>query len=373
MDYDIIIVGAGPAGLSTGLHLAQLAPHLLERTLILEREQHPRPKLCAGGVLPAAEACLRRLGLDLGDIPSVPVREMRLRYEDRAAAIRRRPVCFRAVRREVFDAWLADAARQRGLRLGENTRVRELALREGLVELVTDQGRFRARAVVGADGSKSLVRRLVARRPLHQTARLLEVRQPAGPENPRKGVALFDFSGIEDRLQGYVWDFPTPGVGEAMRTWGVYDSRIYPGLPRASLPEALEEGMLRHGGQLGAPLEGHPLRWFSARAAFSAPHILLVGDAAGTDPVVGEGISFALSYGEIAAGALQDAFARGDFSFADYRRRVLRHRAGRYLRRRVLGARLLYGVRNRFLLRALWPLIVWAAGTFFIDWTGGRE
>jgi len=33
--YDLIIVGAGPAGISTALHLAKIAPDMIERTLIL--------------------------------------------------------------------------------------------------------------------------------------------------------------------------------------------------------------------------------------------------------------------------------------------------------------------------------------------------
>lgn len=53
--YDVIIVGAGPAEISTALHLANLAPELITRTLILEKEGHLRPKLCGGGILPDAE------------------------------------------------------------------------------------------------------------------------------------------------------------------------------------------------------------------------------------------------------------------------------------------------------------------------------
>ena len=58
VDHDILIIGAGPAGLSTALHLAQLAPELVGRTLILEKAHHPRPKLCGGGLLPYVEVIL---------------------------------------------------------------------------------------------------------------------------------------------------------------------------------------------------------------------------------------------------------------------------------------------------------------------------
>jgi flavin-dependent dehydrogenase len=367
--FDIIIVGAGPAGLSTALHLAQSAPRLAEKTLILEQAHHPRPKLCAGGVLPGGEAYLRGLGLDMSAVPSIPVQEMRLQFEARRYVIRRKPVCFRTVRRDQFDAWLADAAREQGLELREGVRVREVRIHDGYAEVLTDGDTYRARVVVGADGAKGTVRRVVPRRPVSQIARLLEVRLPAVSQDGYQHQAIFDFSGVCLGLQGYVWDFPTPSEGCTMRTCGVYDSRVYPHLSRVSLRETLEQGLARHGRPAeDYQLEGHPFRWFHPRAALAAPHVLLVGDAAGTDPVVGEGISFALGYGEVAAGAVRDAFEHDDFSFAGYRGRVLRHRIGRYLSLRAAGACLLYGLRNRHLLRTIWPAVGWLAEHLMIDW-----
>jgi flavin-dependent dehydrogenase len=60
------------------------------------------------------------------------------------------------------------------------------------------------------------------------------------------------------------------------------------------------QGALARAGKSLDPhkLHGHPLRWFRRRGTFAAPHILLAGDAAGTDSLVGEGISFALGYGD---------------------------------------------------------------------------
>lgn len=385
MEYDIIIVGAGPAGLATGLNLAQSAPDLAQRTLILEREHHPRSKLCAGGVLPGAEACLRKLGLDISAVPSVPVWEMHLRFDGRSAVLRREPACFRVVRREQFDAWLADTARERGLAIQEGTRVLEVCPPhapghkaggdgpDGLVTVRTDRGAYRTRAVVGADGAQSTVRRAVVSTQARQVARLLEVRLPAAAEarNGGDGRAIFDFSWIPDGVQGYLWDFPSQGGGRAERTWGVYDSRTYRRVPTASLKPVLQGALARAGESLDQhKLEGHSLRWFRRRGTFAAPHILLAGDAAGTDSLVGEGISFALGYGEVAAAELRDAFAEREFSFGGYRRRIMAHQIGRSLSRRAVGAALLYGLRNRRLLWLLWPLIGWAADHFFFgrDW-----
>ena len=381
MDHDIIIVGAGPAGLSTGLHLAQLAPELAGRTLILEQARHPRPKLCAGGIMPGGEAWLRNLGLDLGNVPFVETHEARFLFEGRGFVVRRAPFVFRIVRRDEFDAWLADATRAQGLALQEDTRVRRVRCLEDLVEVETDRGTYRARAVVGADGATSVVRRLIPRQQSARASRLLEILVPDGLQagasrTMDRDRALLDFTCMADGVQGYVWDFPTMVQRQPMRTQGIFDSRVQSQAPRASLKGVLQEALARLGTVLdGYELDGHPLRWLHPRNLLSIPRVLLVGDAAGVDPLLGEGISFALGYGDVAAQALRDAFGRGDFSFKDYRERVLNHRIGRFLRRRAAVAGLIYRVHSRRLLRFLWwnlgPIVGWLAENVLVDWGDG--
>jgi flavin-dependent dehydrogenase len=101
-------------------------------------------------------------------------------------------------------------------------------------------------------------------------------------------------------------------------------------------------------------LAGHPVRWFNPEAEFARPHVVLAGDAAGVDVLFAEGISYALEYGTVVAEAVRDAFARQDFSFTDYRTRLLRHRLGRSLQRRALIARHLYRFRYPWLWSWLW-------------------
>jgi flavin-dependent dehydrogenase len=48
---DVAVIGGGPAGLSTALHLLQLDPSWSKRIIVLEEEIHPCHKLCAGGII----------------------------------------------------------------------------------------------------------------------------------------------------------------------------------------------------------------------------------------------------------------------------------------------------------------------------------
>ena len=60
---EILILCGGPSGLSTALHLMQIAPHLARQILILERGHYPRFKLCVD-----AEIILERLGLEVREV-----------------------------------------------------------------------------------------------------------------------------------------------------------------------------------------------------------------------------------------------------------------------------------------------------------------
>ena len=87
---------------------------------------------------------------------------------------------------------------------------------------------------------------------------------------------------------------------------------------------------------------------------------MLAGDAAGVDPLFGEGISFSLRHGRVAAAAIADAFARDDFSFAEYRRRQLDDPLLAHLPRRKRLADGVYRLRGALGWRPLWSLVPWA-------------
>jgi flavin-dependent dehydrogenase len=358
-EFAIVIVGGGPAGLSTALSLERLDRRLAQRALVLEKATYPRPKLCGGGVTRPADAYLAKLGLRI-DVPAMPIHAVRFQFEERSITVRSRNL-FRVVRRDEFDAALAHAARHRGLCIEEGVVVQDVRRIQDGVELETNHGPLRARVVVAADGANSTVRHKLGLngRPV-PIARLIEVLTPENPTVTPEfvdHVAVFDFTCVPEGVQGYVWDFPSLIRGRAYMNRGVFDSRMYP-QRRGDLRRVLATALQQRGCDLAeAQLMGHPERRFDPRATFAVPHVLLVGDAAGVDPLLGEGIAHALMYGGVAAEALSDAFARGDFRFSDYKARLLRSPVGRDLMFKVRLARLAYGLfRRRWSLRLAWIL-----------------
>jgi menaquinone-9 beta-reductase len=371
--HDLLIIGGGPSGLSTALHIAKDFPQLTSRVLVLEKARHPRPKLCAGGLVIDAEVLLQRLGLDASEVPHVDSDCIHFDFEAKGLKLRGpKRHALRVIRRDEFDYWLAINAKSRGIEMREGVAVRRVIPYQDHVFVETDQGDFRAQVVIGADGSNGVTRRCIfPNAPVH-TARVLEVLTPQHNDGRKEG-AYFDFFPVPNNIAGYVWDFPTQVRGEAMRCWGIYDTNILANEKRPQLKEPLAKEMSRVGFDLNTyEIKGHPIRWFSPENQMSVPRVLLVGDAAGADPFLGEGISIALGYGALAALEIGEAFVKNDFSFKNYRYRVLRSPLGQALVIRWLLTHVIYPLKWKWFQILVWrrmkPVVVLLAWIFVLNW-----
>jgi flavin-dependent dehydrogenase len=380
MEKDILIIGGGPSGLSTALHLIKIAPHLTHRILILEKEHYPRPKLCAGGLVADAEIILERLGLDVSEVPHVDASAAHFDFEGRGINISvPKSHTLRVIRRNEFDHWLAKKTREAGIEIQEGVTVKNIIPDKDDVTIETDHGNFRAQIVVGADGSNGITRRCILPNAPVYTARVLEVITPdysvlaSGKNAPRNNDAYFDFFPVPDNIAGYVWDFPTQINGESMRCWGIYDTNLLADQERPPLKNPLAEEMARHGFNLDDyELKGHPIRWYDPGNTISVPRILFVGDAAGADPIFGEGISIALGYGAIAAQEISESIQRNKFSFGGYKRRLARSGLGQTLFARWVITQIIYPLKWRWFQILLWrilkPVVILVAWIFVLNW-----
>lgn len=340
----IVIVGSGPAGTSTALHLHQRDPALARDLVILDKARHPRVKVCAGGLIPNALTVLRDLGIDL-NVPHVRVRRTEVRTPTRTVAHEDRELCI-VIRRNEFDASLADACRARGIALHENEPVLALERTANGVRVRTSRTTYDARLVIGADGSGSVVRRRLVDDRLAHIARAVMCDVPIDRTRWTGFAAQrydFDFRDVADGIPGYRWVFPCWIDGVPHANIGIYAMRTI----GADLNQRLTDYLAEMTAEIPRR-QAFPIHWYGTAQRIAAPNVLLVGDAAGVDPLMGEGISLALEYGAFAAEAAQEAFRSGDFSGQQYARMVETSWLGKKLRRLHFTTRMFYG-------RA-WPL-----------------
>ena len=336
MQYDVAIVGGGPAGISTALHLQAASPAL--RIVVLEKERYPREKICAGGIGARAFRILEKLGA-IVDCPCVPLNAVAMRIAGETVVVRE-PGCGAVVRRIEFDHAFAKIAIERGIDVRDGTPVSSVTVGHDGVRVDDIQ----AKVVVGADGVAGIVRRQTGFPRGALRAQVVELDTEATPFDLPRDTVVFDFEKTD--LAGYAWDFPTQVNGVPLVCRGVYvlhDRPHAPAEPRTRMAAYLAVR--------GLDIANYRLKQFAEAgyvpgAEIASPRVLLVGEAAGIDIATGEGIGQAIEYGSIAGPYLADALAREDFGFADWRTTVEKHHLGFQLAIRHLCYRVFYGRRR---------------------------
>ncbi|MFQ5805737.1 MAG: NAD(P)/FAD-dependent oxidoreductase [Phycisphaerae bacterium] len=348
-DVDVIIVGGGPAGSSTALHLERLSPDLATRTLLLEKSRHPREKTCGGALTLNAERILSELAVPL-EMRWAPVHHVRLVYGEVCIDLPDDGCAKRVVRRCDLDDVLFQTAKDRNVPTMEDVRVNKVVRRPSHLLVMTDHGHFRAKVVVSADGVRAVLRKTSGFGP-GKLSRIYVAETPADPAKEpvfTEQVLLVDFSYLREGLKGYYWDFPCYIDGRPFVSRGIV------AVARLGSHAYLDELLARRGVKAeGAVRKAWPIRHFDPRERFARPRMLLVGDALGSDPLFSEGISQGLACGRLAAEAIVDAFKRNDLSFSGYTKRVLRSRLGKELLAYSRAARFLYGRRAEVVLSLL--------------------
>jgi len=278
-DTEVIVVGAGPAGLATALELAQrgVAP------LVIERRHPPLDKACGEGVMPAGVRALEKLGVSLPQDRCARFRGVRFIDGSRSFEGRFPTGPGLGVRRTVLSEALLERARSAGIPVEFGCTLRAWESRADGVIARTSGGDVRARLLVGADGLGSFVRShagLAA--PIRRRRFGMRRHFRVAPWSPF--VEVYWSAGAE----AYVTPVAADEVGVAM-LWGG-DGRSHERC-LAAFPQL--EARLRGAEPVTRVLGAGPF-WQSARQRF-APGVALVGDAAGyTDAVTGEGITLSL-------------------------------------------------------------------------------
>ena len=326
--FDLIVVGAGPAGSSAALFAAQQGLNVC----LLEKAAFPRDKTCGDAISGKSMMILKELGLleELQQLPHAVIEAITFgnaRHEmvtiplmgDRRAGI---PPGF-VVRRKIFDAFLADKA-GKAARLLENHEAQHLIFDGTQVVGIRGMDRQNDRPfelfaplILGADGFNSVVARetgLFEHDPQHWVVALRQYFRNV------KGLdKQIELHYLDEVIPGYLWLFPaddgTANVGIGMLHQALKAKKVN---LKEAMHNALQSDFLRERFAEAQALE-EPTGWNlpvgSKHRKNYGPGFLLLGDAAGLiDPFTGEGIGNALYSGKIAARVAAQARQAGDFS-----------------------------------------------------------
>ena len=301
--HDVVIAGAGPAGALAALVLARAGV----KVALLDRARFPRPKLCGDSINPGALAILRRLDLSYVTEGGLLLDGMLVSGEGgvRVSGLYGGGRTGIALRRDVLDARLVEAAAAAGAVVEENVLVQGPALspdHDSAIGLETVAGdgtvvRHLARVTIAADGRQSRVARAL--------------RLSHTPRHPRRWAVGSVFRGVTGlsalgemhvRRRCYLGVAPLPD-GTANGCVVTSDTELLKDpdlLPRMLRQDREVGSRFARAEMLEAPTVLGPLAVDAIAAGI--PGLLLAGDAAGfIDPMTGDGLRFAFRGGELAA------------------------------------------------------------------------
>jgi len=330
-DYDVVIIGSGPAGATTARLLAQANINVL---LVDKRQELGAPVQCSGAVsrhaleevdIPITDEFIQEpiYGFGIYDQSGAETRidYRTLKPDEYGPEASKKPLGY-VVDRRRFDRYLMTLAERAGAECMLKT--------EGLgYESIDDQHcrvhlrHFRrdfsvtCRVLIGADGLMSQVGKWAGLRTHIKITELASCLQFVVDRVETHGL-LEIITGHEWAPGGYAWVFPK-GHGYAEIGLGVIPTmsnndaqwHVKHFMENSFFKERFSDSRILEIQGGGVPL-AHPLR------TQYADHLLLVGDAARhVNPITGGGIHTALSGGAVAAGFLQELLAQNSPTRAD--------------------------------------------------------
>ena len=322
-EFDVVVVGAGPAGSSAALAARQGGASVL----LLDRTTFPRDKTCGDGIAPHTLDALRDLGVTGIEDGYQPVPALHLVGPSGASVVRRLARPDYTIPRTVFDARLVTAAVSAGATFAPHA-VRSMQVRPASVVL---DGIISARVVIGADGAYSLVRRKIGAASNPDTGMALAIRGYAPAVGP---VQQHIIAAPATQWPAYAWNFP---IGDGRANIGYGQLLGNEPLTREHLLSRLAQ-LLPDVDTAGATaLRAHHLPLSTHRPTPGEGRLLLAGDALSLiNPFTGEGIFYAVLSGRLAGLSAAKAGAHA----AKHYRDALRRRLGRHLRHSGFVARL---------------------------------
>ena len=291
--FDVIVVGAGPAGSTTAYRLARAGA----RVCLLDRARFPRDKPCGGGLTMRA---VRELPFSVDPVVEdrVDCLELGFRYGRRWSRRAASPLILMTQRRRL-DAFLAERAAEAGAEFRDGTKVTAVDA-DGAVAVAGEQ--LGCDIVVGADGANGITARSLGLPPReHGVALEGNLSYEHASRERFGGRAVVELGVVPG---GYAWVFPKGDhVNVGVGGWQSEGPTLRERLRDLCSAFDLDPNQV-------TDQRGHRLPMRGASRSPVVGRVALVGDAAAlVDPLSGDGMYEAFISGRLAAGAVLDLLA----------------------------------------------------------------
>ncbi|SMB87284.1 geranylgeranyl reductase [Hymenobacter roseosalivarius DSM 11622] len=326
--YDVVILGAGPAGTACALALQ----HSGLRVALVDKDQFPRDKVCGDAIPGLALKAIRQLSPTLyEELYALPqkaeTRDSRLFAPDGGdIRVRWQIQTFNSPRLH-FDARLLEMVQAHTTtQVQLDFSVKDIHITAEQVTLLPANGQapLTCQLLIGCDGANSVAARKLTQRPLDRAHQCVAVRAYfQGLIDTDETTTEFYF--LREYLAGYFWIFPV-GDGVYNVGFGMLSSDV--AAQKLDLKKVLLAITREHpqvakrfaqASQL-SKVSGFGLPLGGKSRPISGTRFLLCGDAASLiDPLQGHGIDTAIQSGILAARQAMRCFEQQDFSAAQMR------------------------------------------------------
>jgi menaquinone-9 beta-reductase len=332
--FDIVIIGAGPAGATAAWHL--LGNGL--RIALVDKSTFPRDKICGDALSGNTLYELKKLeekGLDLSFMQikdlAFPVEGLSFfspkgyrldlfRDTDESDVHPKLKYPGFVSKRIDFDNFLiAPLIKHPDCTVIENCEVKQFDFTGEKVEISCGDRKIAASMVIAADGANSILARESWRKKIDRNHYSAGLRQYYSNVNFEGSRPLIELHFLPEILPGYFWIFPLPdnkaniGIGMLASALQKREINLKDELSKI-IQHPKFSSRFQHAEALEPP-KGFGLPLGSRKSKVSGDRYLLIGDAASLiDPFTGEGIGYAMCSGRLAAEYLLTNWGKSNLS-----------------------------------------------------------